>query len=169
MELAVATPVAALPATAVPAAGLAGASTALADLPVAEAAFPVAELIHLRCRWCRAATAPTCLLCPVCGSADLLRERGSGAGTVQRLLPAAQRGQHRLTPYVIALDEGFTVRAAVVGALPGAVIAGTRVQLSAVTGAGRVLTFQVSPDQVYGHLRNPAPARHSVRSSYWDL
>ncbi|MCX5214606.1 hypothetical protein OG689_36035 [Kitasatospora sp. NBC_00240] len=161
MELAVATPTA--PAT--------GAGTALADLPVAEPAFPGAELIHLRCRWCRAATAPTCLLCPVCGSADLLRERGSGAGTVQRLLPAAQRGQHRLTPYVIALDEGFTVRAAVVGALPGAVIAGTRVQLAAVTGAGRVLTFQVSPDQVYGHLRQPAPAagRHSVRSSYWDL
>ncbi|MFC9328522.1 hypothetical protein [Kitasatospora sp. NPDC057015] len=134
-----------------------------------EVDLPDTELTHLRCRWCRAATASTCLLCPVCGSADLLTERGAGHGTVQRLLPAAQRGQHRLTPYVIALDEGFTVRAAVVGALPGAVTAGTRVQLATVSGAGRVLTFQVSPDQLYGHLRTQAPAPHSVRSSLWDV
>ncbi|MFC8453719.1 Zn-ribbon domain-containing OB-fold protein [Kitasatospora sp. NPDC057223] len=123
----------------------------VAAAPTAEPDAPGAELAYRRCRWCRAASAPTCLLCPVCGSADLAEQRSSGAGTVLRRLPAGPRGLYRLTPYAIALDEGFTVRAAVLGDLPGAVAAGTRVQLATGAGTGRLLTFRTSSDRFAGH------------------
>ena len=125
--------------------------------PGAEPDSPGADLAYRRCRWCRAASAPTCLLCPVCGSADLVEQRSSGAGTVLRRLPAGPRGLYRATPYAVALDEGFTVRAAVLGDLPGAVAPGTRVQLAAETAAGRLLTFRTSPDRFAGHQGGRAP------------
>ena len=131
-----------------------------ATSPGAEPDAPGAELAYRRCRWCRAASAPTCLLCPVCGSADLAEQRSSGAGTVLRRLPAGPRGLYRLTPYAIALDEGFTVRAAVLGDLPGTVAAGTRVQLAAGTAEGRLLTFRTSSDRFTGQ-QGGHPGAHS--------
>ncbi len=128
------------------------------------------ELRYRLCRWCHAATVPTGLLCRVCGSPDLAEQRSPGNGKVQRLLSPAQRGHQRLTPYVITLDEGFAVRAAVVGALPGAVTPGTRVQLVAEASVGRMLTFKVAVEQVYDHLRAPNPAadRYASRSDMWE-
>ena len=123
-----------------------------------EETAPGVELAYRRCCWCRSASAPTCLLCPVCGSADLAEHRSAGAGTVLRRLPAGPRGMYRLTPYAIALDEGFTVRAAVLGDLPGTVAAGTRVQLAAEAGVERLLTFRTSPDRFAGHPGSRPPA-----------
>ncbi|RKE17070.1 Zn-ribbon domain-containing OB-fold protein [Streptomyces sp. TLI_171] len=117
-------------------------TTALAPLtaPPGEA-----ELDYRRCHWCQSASATTCLLCPVCGSADLEPARASGQGTVQRLLRPTRRGGHLGRPYLIVLDEGFTVQAAVLGGLPGAVPIGARVQLVTSEEGGRVLTFRLTP------------------------
>ncbi|WP_371483888.1 hypothetical protein [Kitasatospora sp. NBC_00315] len=142
--------------------------------PVLTEPQPSAGVVELRyrlCRWCHAATVPTGLLCRVCGSADLAEQRSNGNGNVQRLLPPAQRGHQRLMPYVVTLDEGFAVRAAVVGGLPGAVTPGTRVQLATAPGAGRMLTFKIATEQVYVHLRTPDPAagRFAMRSDMWEV
>ncbi|MEV6211587.1 zinc ribbon domain-containing protein [Kitasatospora sp. NPDC051914] len=106
---------------------------------------PAVELVFRRCRWCRAATAPVRMLCPVCGSADLEDEVSGGTGTVRRLLPAARRGPGEPMPYMVALDEGFTVQAAVTGALPGAVQAGARVELS--VSSGQLIAFRLVAGQ----------------------
>ncbi|MFD8595774.1 Zn-ribbon domain-containing OB-fold protein [Kitasatospora sp. NPDC059646] len=110
-------------------------------------ADPVVEtqLRYRRCHWCHSASAGTCLLCPVCGSADLEPAVASGQGTVQRLLRPTRRGPHLGRPYLIVLDEGFTVQAAVLGGLPGAVPIGARVQLVTSEEGGRVLTFRLVP------------------------
>ncbi|MEV8099717.1 zinc ribbon domain-containing protein [Kitasatospora sp. NPDC085879] len=107
---------------------------------------PGPELVFRRCRWCRAATAPVRMLCPVCGSADMEDEVSGGTGTVRRLLPAARRGAGEPMPYVVALDEGFTVQAAVTGVMPGAVPSGARVEL-AVAG-GHLIAFRLAPGQL---------------------
>lgn len=104
-----------------------------------------AELEYRRCHWCHSASAATCLLCPVCGSADLEPARACGQGTVQRLLRPTRRGPHLGRPYLIVLDEGFTVQAAVLGGLPGAVPVGARVHLATSEDGGRVLTFRLAP------------------------
>ncbi|BAJ26173.1 MULTISPECIES: hypothetical protein [Kitasatospora] len=104
-----------------------------------------AELDYRRCRWCHSASAAACLLCPVCGSADLVPARASGQGTVQRLLRPTRRGPQPGRPYLIVLDEGHTVQAAVLGGLPGAVPIGARVHLVTSEEGGRVLTFRLAP------------------------
>ncbi|WP_189278279.1 Zn-ribbon domain-containing OB-fold protein [Kitasatospora griseola] len=110
------------------------------ELPATET-----ELHYLRCHWCHSASAVTCLLCPVCGSADLEPAVASGQGTVQRLLRPTRRGPLLGRPYLIVLDEGFTVQASVLGGLPGAVPIGARVQLVTSEEGGRVLTFRLVP------------------------
>lgn len=110
-------------------------------------------LLFRRCQWCRAAASPVRMLCPVCGSSDLVEERSEGAGTVRRLLPLSRRGQAETMPYIIALDEGFTVQGAVAGGLPGAVPVGSRVELAVCTDqfiGFRQLGGQVAP--VESHL-----------------
>jgi len=104
-----------------------------------------AELDYRRCHWCRSASSAACLLCPVCGSADLAPARADGRGTVQRLLRPTRRGPHLGRAYLIVLDEGFTVQAAVLGGLPGAVPIGARVHLATCEEGGRVLTFRLAP------------------------
>ncbi|GAA2828035.1 zinc ribbon domain-containing protein [Kitasatospora paracochleata] len=113
----------------------------------AETAIPADDgsLIYRRCHWCHSAAAATCMLCPVCGSADLLPARSEGTGTVQRLLRPTRRGLHPGRPYLVALDEGFTVQASVVGGLPGAIPIGARVELAAADEEGRLLTFRLCP------------------------
>ncbi|GJF34548.1 hypothetical protein KNE206_72480 [Kitasatospora sp. NE20-6] len=118
-------------ATAVPHGSVATADGASVGTPADGDSGPA--LHFLRCQWCRSAAAPVRMLCPACGSTDLVEERSAGAGTVRRLLPLSRRGSGEPMPYVVALDEGFTVQAAVTGALPGAVPAGTRVELTVAT------------------------------------
>ncbi|MFJ4675728.1 MULTISPECIES: Zn-ribbon domain-containing OB-fold protein [unclassified Kitasatospora] len=121
--------------------------------PFAEHPFPAhsagpageAELDYRRCQWCHSASAASCLLCPVCGSADLSPARACGQGTVQRLLRPTRRGPHLGRPYLIVLDEGFTVQATVLGGLPGAVPIGARVHLVTSEEGGRTLTFRLAP------------------------
>ncbi|MFJ1753363.1 Zn-ribbon domain-containing OB-fold protein [Kitasatospora sp. NPDC088134] len=119
--------------------------TPFAPTPPTAAAPGESELGYLRCHWCHSASATTCLLCPVCGSADLEPAAASGRGTVQRLLRPTRRGPHLNRPYLIVLDEGFTVQAAVLGGLPGAVPIGAQVQLVTSEEGGRVLTFRLAP------------------------
>ncbi|MGW4804954.1 Zn-ribbon domain-containing OB-fold protein [Kitasatospora sp. NPDC004272] len=117
--------------------------------PFPAPAFPAqpgeAELDYRRCRWCHSASSAACLLCPVCGSADLTPARACGQGTVQRLLRPTRRGPQPGRAYLIVLDEGFTVQAAVLGGLPGAVPIGARVHLVTSEEGGRVLTFRLAP------------------------
>ncbi|MFG2822202.1 Zn-ribbon domain-containing OB-fold protein [Kitasatospora sp. NPDC048365] len=117
----------------------------VAIAPTSASTLEDGELTYRRCHWCRSAAAVTCMLCPVCGSADLEPARGAGQGTVQRLLRPTRRGSHPDRPYLVTLDEGFSVQAAVVGGLPGAVPIGTRVQLTTSEDEGRHLTFRPVP------------------------
>jgi len=112
----------------------------LTSLPHGDAA-----LQYRRCHWCQSAAAITCMLCPVCGSADLMPAGSAGYGTVQRLLRPTRRGLHPGRPYLVTLDEGFSVQASVIGGLPGAVPIGSRVRLAASEEDGRLLTFRVCP------------------------
>ncbi|MEV4616591.1 hypothetical protein AB0K43_28930 [Kitasatospora sp. NPDC049258] len=102
-------------------------------------------LRYHRCHWCRSAMPAGCLLCTVCGSSDLAEQRSEGVGTVRRLLRPTRRGLYPGRPYLVALDEGFTVQAGVIGGLPGAVPIGARVQLAAWDDDGRILTFRLCP------------------------
>ncbi|WP_371501645.1 OB-fold domain-containing protein [Kitasatospora sp. NBC_00374] len=97
---------------------------------------------HL-CHWCHSAMPAGSLLCTVCGSADLAEQLSAGAGTVRRLLRPTRRGLYPGRPYLVALDEGFTVQAGVIGGLPGAVPIGARVQLAVSDDDGRMLTFRL--------------------------
>lgn len=102
-------------------------------------------LTYRRCAWCHCATKAGCLLCPVCGSADLAAAKSVGTGTVQRLLRPTRRGLHPDRPYLITLDEGFTVQASIAGGLPGAVPIGSRVRLETADKDARVLAFRITP------------------------
>ncbi|WP_354643674.1 Zn-ribbon domain-containing OB-fold protein [Kitasatospora camelliae] len=113
--------------------------------PAATAPAPGGELHYRRCEWCNSATASTHMLCPVCGSADLAPALSAGAGTVQRLLRPSRRGPLPGRPYLVTLDEGFSVPAGVVGGLPGAVPIGARVELVSAEDDGRLLTFRPVP------------------------
>ncbi|MEU9133214.1 hypothetical protein AB0D08_34840 [Kitasatospora sp. NPDC048540] len=100
-------------------------------------------LHYHRCRWCHSAMPAGALLCTVCGSADLTTELSAGTGSVRRLLRPTRRGLYPGRPYLVALDEGFTVQAGVIGGLPGAVPVGARVRLAVRDDDGRLLTFRL--------------------------
>jgi hypothetical protein len=117
----------------------------LDSVPESAAESSDGGLGYQRCRWCHTATTAGCLLCPVCGSADLAEALSEGTGTVQRLLRPTRRGLHPGRPYLVTLDEGFTVQAAITGSLPGAIPIGAQVELETADEAARLLTFRLTP------------------------
>ncbi|MEZ0093537.1 hypothetical protein [Streptacidiphilus sp. EB129] len=97
------------------------------------------------CRWCRTPTDAGRLLCPACGADDLAEAGSTGGGTIRRFLPTASARQRRQL-CVIRLDEGFTLRGALLGVLPGAVSLGAAVRRTAAA-PGRDPAFVLVPEQ----------------------
>ncbi|WP_037606103.1 Zn-ribbon domain-containing OB-fold protein [Streptacidiphilus rugosus] len=92
---------------------------------------PAPELRYHRCPWCGSATGRAALLCPICGSPELIERTSGGTGTVHRLMTPRHRGFGEIeTQCLVVLDEGFTIQASLDDVLPGTVPEGTRVRLA---------------------------------------
>lgn len=87
------------------------------------------ELFFQRCRWCRTASFRL-LLCPVCGSNDLVWERSDGIGHIRRVRVVYRRKRPQRVYALIRMAEGFHVRSAVAGGTPWIPYVGAQAQLA---------------------------------------
>jgi len=102
----------------------------------ASAAAEGSSLRYRWCRWCRTAAEDSRVLCPVCGSSDMVEAVSAGGGTVRRLLGAIGGRATHQQRCVVVMDEGFTARGTVLDVLPGQVSVGSRVTLIARASRG---------------------------------
>ncbi|MEZ0070479.1 putative OB-fold protein [Streptacidiphilus sp. MAP12-20] len=104
---------------------------------------PAPELRYHRCPWCGSATGRAALLCPICGSPELIERTSSGTGIVHRLMTSrhGQFGEIE-TQCLVILDEGFTIQASLNDILPGTVPEGTRVRLAGPADSGHLPVFR---------------------------
>jgi uncharacterized OB-fold protein len=103
--------------------------SSLVAAPPGDEQAPV--LTYHRCGWCGSATGRAALLCPICGSSELVQQASTGTGIVHRLLtPRHRQYTDGETICLVVLEEGFTVQASLDDALPGTVPEGTRVRLA---------------------------------------
>ncbi|MEV6108340.1 hypothetical protein AB0M28_27050 [Streptomyces sp. NPDC051940] len=104
-----------------------------------------AELHLQRCRWCGNAVVGSCLLCPSCGSTDLLQELSGGLGTIRRHVPVPRRGTQPRLLAVVELREGARLKSRVDGVLPEMAPVGTQVRFVGYDRTGQLVpVFRVN-------------------------
>ncbi|MFJ8675750.1 Zn-ribbon domain-containing OB-fold protein [Streptomyces sp. NPDC093589] len=95
-----------------------------------------------RCCWCGTPSFRR-LLCPACGCTDLAWEPGIGTGVIRRVTVGRNAGVPRPVA-VIAMDEGYRLRARIIGAPPERIHQGALVRLATSAGLPpQELVFQL--------------------------
>ncbi|MGW9048445.1 Zn-ribbon domain-containing OB-fold protein [Streptomyces lydicus] len=95
-----------------------------------------------RCCWCNTPSFRR-LLCPACGCTDMTSEPSTGTGVVRRVTAVGRNAGVPHPLAVIAMNEGFRLRARIIGAAPGRVHQGALVRLATYAGLrSQELAFQ---------------------------
>jgi uncharacterized OB-fold protein len=96
-----------------------------------------------RCCWCNTPSFRR-LLCPACGCTDLTWEPSTGTGVIRRVTVVGRNAGKPRSLAVIAMDEGFRLRARIIGTAPERIHQGALVQLATSTGPrSQELAFQL--------------------------
>ncbi|GAA1956947.1 hypothetical protein [Kitasatospora viridis] len=104
-------------------------------------------LRYRQCRWCSSPTEHFRLLCPVCGSTDMVEQSSAGFGVVRRVgaVVRSEVLEHRIRQScAITLDEGLTIPAVVTASRYEVVPIGTRVRLHAASGEQETAEFRLA-------------------------
>ncbi|MFH8569580.1 Zn-ribbon domain-containing OB-fold protein [Streptomyces sp. NPDC017993] len=96
-----------------------------------------------RCCWCNTPSFRR-LLCPTCGCTDMAGEPSTGRGVIRRVTVVGRNADEPHALAVIAMNEGFRLRARIIGTPPEHLHQGAPVRLATYAGLrSQELAFQL--------------------------
>jgi len=91
------------------------------------------ELSYQQCEACSSSVFPPRVLCPACGSPEMVWKKSSGHGVVYSATTLYKRGEDPYNVSLIDVDEGFRMMSSVINVPADDVTIGARVMLQIST------------------------------------
>ena len=101
-------------------------------------------LLFQRCAQCESAVFPPRLVCPACGSQELVVAQSAGTGTVYSVTAVSRADGDAYPVCLIDLDEGFRMMSTVVGTAADEVRIGQRVDFTPESGDAPRAAFSIA-------------------------